>query len=946
MASATHSSVQTHLSATPISAIQRYFEVSLFLLVSTGLLSIVSTGKLDIVSSVVVPAALIFKCFRLFRARGPELSARVATGLVLAYFLFFPVDLWDVSRDLASGAPNPALYAALLAAIHLLLFATLVRLFSARTNRDYAFLTGLAVTSMLGSAILTVETGFLVALAIFLVLAVSTFVALEIRRSAAGAVSPPLESGSPLARQLNRALGLTSILVAFFSLCIGGLIFFLIPRLTMGYLSALNLQPGLMTGFSDNVTLGEIGEIQKNGAVVMHIKVEGDPARAADMHWRGIVFTNFDGKRWYTPEHQQTVLTPDTSGVYWLGSPILAPNDPNRLDYTVLLEPIASDAIFVAPRVRSLSGRFLNEAEFVMANNHRGYLFLDNTGSLSNPSHNVTKVRYEATSILPNFSPGALRSATRDFPAAVTSTYLQLPTLDPRIPKLAQTITASSKTEYDKAANIERYLKTHYAYSLDLTGQPGNDPLAYFLFTKRAGHCEYFAAAMTVMLRSLGIPARYVGGFLGGEYNDVGGDYIIRESDAHTWVEAYFPGFGWITFDPTPPNGEKRSGLFTRLGMYWDWFQFAWSEWVVNYDFNHQFTLAENGLKTSRDWGERARAYYKIKRRQTMDFLLSVDKRLEHSRYFLPSLLVLLVALLVFLRGRNIINYALTRWTIRARQGGHATASLATLEYREMLRLLERRGWKKSPSQTALEFAVAIPAAEISSPVAQLTELYQSARFGDHPVRLDQMNSLLRSIRDSLRNRKQTRTGGPSAFVLLLILGLSWVFPATMRAQEFPKDYIHDNSDWWSYLNEKFERSTQKIEARSFAPTNLEIKGLGSHERDIFALHLHLLGGVTGGLANTSSRDAVSPLIAVLLNPDVRARQDAADALEKITHLESGFGVEENNNAQRTYNAWLSWWFLNEKTAPIFGVENCAAPQALPGTPSALPSKSSAKFPR
>ena len=111
---------------------------------------------------------------------------------------------------MAEGAPNPPLYAALLAAIHLVLFATLVRLYSARTNRDYAFLAVLAVASMLVSAILTVETGFLVALAVFLVLSVSTFVALEIRRSAAGAVSPPLEPGSLTARRLNRALGLTS----------------------------------------------------------------------------------------------------------------------------------------------------------------------------------------------------------------------------------------------------------------------------------------------------------------------------------------------------------------------------------------------------------------------------------------------------------------------------------------------------------------------------------------------------------------------------------------------------------------------------------------------------------------------------------------------------------------------------------------------------------------
>jgi protein-glutamine gamma-glutamyltransferase len=743
-------------SAPPLPAVQRYFEISLFLLVTTGLLAVVSTGKLDLVSTIFVPAALTYKAIRLIRGRGPELSSRVATALVLAYFLFFPADLWVVSRDLSAGAPNPALYAALLAAIHLLLFATLVRLYSARTNRDFAFLTVLAITSMLGSAILTVETGFLIALAIFLVLAVSTFVALEIRRSAAGAVSPPLEAGTPLAHQLSRALGLTSVIVALCALAIGAFIFFLIPRFTMGYLSALNLQPGLMTGFSDNVTLGEIGEIQKNSAVVMRIRVDGDPARASNMHWRGIVFTNFDGKRWFTPDHEQTIITPDSTGVYWLGPPILSPNDPNRFDYTVLMEPMATDAIFVAPRARSLNGRFL-PSDRPLASTHRGYLFIDNTGAVSNPFHNVTKIRYEGVSLLPHFTPAQLRTAPPDFPDVILRTYLQLPALDPRIPKLAQTIVSGSQDEYGKVAKIELYLKTRYAYSLDLTGKPGSDPLAYFLFVKRAGHCEYFAAAMTVMLRSLGIPARYVGGFLSGQYNDVGGDYIVRESDAHTWVEVFFPGYGWITFDPTPPGNDQHNGLFARLGLYWDWFQFAWSEWVVNYDFSHQISLAENVQKSSRDWGERVRAYYQEKQHQVMDYLLALDRRVEASPYFLPSLLILLVALLFFLRGRALVNYVVARWTIRVRHAGHATASLATLEYREMLRLLERVGWKKSPGQTPLEFAAAIPSADVAASVSQLTELYQSARFGSHPVRLDQMSLLLRSLRESLRHRRSLR---------------------------------------------------------------------------------------------------------------------------------------------------------------------------------------------
>jgi protein-glutamine gamma-glutamyltransferase len=741
------------VSPTPLPAVQRYFEISLYLLVCTGVLAVVSTGKLDLASSIIPVVALAYKGLRLWRGRGPELTARVATGLVLAYFLFFPFDLWVLSRNLAHGGPNPSLYSALLAAIHLLLFATLVRLYSARTNRDYAFLGVLAFTSMLASAILTVETSFLISLAGFLVLAVSTFVAREIRRSAAGAVSPPFEAGSPLAQRLNRALGLTSVLVAAGALLIGGVLFFLIPRFTTGYLSAMNLQPTLMTGFTDNVTLGEIGLIKQNPAVVMRIRIEGDPSRAADVHWRGTALTDFDGRRWFTPMHDPTVLSPNSEGEYQLRVSQLAVGKYYPLQYTVLMEAIGTDAIFVAPRLEILRGRFTNEADRPGTRRRSGYLLIDKTGSILNPFHNEVKIRYEATSFLPIVPPAELRKASKDYPETIRDTYLELPPLDPRIAKLAKQITAGSKNDYDRAAEIESYLKTHYGYTLDLRGAPAEDPLANFLFVRRAGHCEYFASAMTIMLRTLEIPARYVTGFLPGEYNDVGGDYIVRASDAHSWVEAYFPGYGWITFNPTPPGDAKHAGLLGRLGLYWDWFQFAWSEWIVNYDFTHQLTVAQNLQKSSHDYGERARRYYQQKQHEALDLLLAVDRRMEASPYFLPTLLVFLVGLLVYLRGRSLIAYFVARLALRTRRGGNLSASLASLEYREMLRLLEKRGWKKTPSQTALEFAAGIPAPELAGTVAQFTELYQSARFGDHPAPVNQMSELLRSIRNSMRVR-------------------------------------------------------------------------------------------------------------------------------------------------------------------------------------------------
>ncbi len=732
-------------------AVERYFEVSLYLLVAIGVLAIISTGKLDVFSTVAPAAALVYKGIRIHRGLGPELSSRAATWCVLGYFLFFPLDLWVLSRGLAVGAPNPPLYAALLAAIHLVIFATVIRLYSARTNRDFAFLAVLAVASMLVSAILTVETGFLIALAAFLVLSVSTFVALEIRRSAAGAVSPPLEVDSTAAHKLNRALGITSALVACSVLILGLLIFLLIPRFTTGYLGALNLQPSLMTGFSDNVALGEIGELKKNTAVVMRIRVDGDPARASDIHWRGIVLTNFDGSRWFTPAQDQTVVMPNPDGDYWFESPRLDRENFYSLHYTVLMEPIATDAIFVAPRVASLRGRFGNEVSLPDAWLRRGLLFVDRTGSIFNSAHNNVKLRYEGLSYLPIIQPSDLRRAPSAFPETVPAAYLQLPVLDPRIPKLAADVTASSKNEYDKASAIRSYLISHYSYTLDLSGSHGTDPLANFLFVRRAGHCEYFASAMTVMLRSVGIPARYVTGFLPGEYNDLGGDYIIRESDAHSWVEVYFPTYGWVTFDPTPSGNENHTGLLSRMGLYWDWLQLTWGEWIINYDFSHQLTLGQNIHQSSRGWSDRVREIYHQKEEATMRSLLALDRRAEASPYLLPAVLIFLIGVFLAMRGRSIIRYAVARWALRAKRGGNLTASLAALEYAEMLRMLEARGWKKSLSQTPLEFAAVIPA-NLSAPILQLTEIYLSARFGSHPAPIERMSSLLRLIKSTLRS--------------------------------------------------------------------------------------------------------------------------------------------------------------------------------------------------
>ena len=143
--------------------------------------------------------------------------------------------------------------------------------------------------------------------------------------------------------------------------------------------------------------------------------------------------------------------------------------------------------------------------------------------------------------------------------------------IDRRIQRLAREMAAGYTSELARARAIERRLRSDYGYTLELPSREVADPLAYFLFTRKKGHCEYFASSMTVMLRSLGIPARLATGFQSGIYNPLTDFWVVRASDAHTWVEAWIPGYGWTTFDPTPPDPNPQAlSLVTKLGLYLD----------------------------------------------------------------------------------------------------------------------------------------------------------------------------------------------------------------------------------------------------------------------------------------------------------------------------------------------------------------------------------------
>jgi hypothetical protein len=738
--SATSSSVQL----SPLPA-ERFFQGSLLLLIGSSIATLIATGKVDPIASVFAALAMIYKAYRWWKREQPELSHRVATFLVLGYLGLFPFDVLLFSRAYVSSSPNPALYAALLGAVHFLLFVMMVRLYSATTDRDAFFLSILAFAGILAAAILTIDTLFLVMFFVFLLFGVATFVGMELRRGGRGATTAAIVSPAQ-EKRLARALTAAAVSVALGAIAIGGTLFFFFPRFSAGYLGRASMQPSLMSGFSDNVELGQIGEIKKNPAVVMRVKT-GAPVGYARLRWRGIALTTFDGKRWSTPNHRQPItLAPNVIGQISVADPEQNLNEPGtELSYEALVEPMATDAIFVAPNAVSILGGFNGESPNPM-NVRRAYVFRDFTGSLSNPFRNYAPVRYFGVSRLPTLQPAKLRAASTDYPEVVRETYLQLPQLDKRILPFTQTVTARATNPYDKAVAIENYLRTRFAYTLDLTGNVDKDPLATFLFKTRAGHCEYFASAMAIMLRAIGIPSREVNGFLPGEYNDLGGDYIVRASDAHSWVEAYFPGTGWVTFDPTPASNEQ-SGFMSRLGLYIDWMELNWNEWVINYDFAHQVQMAQNMQRNTRNWTEAVRNWFTLQELRGKQKLKSWLDRSGDITFAFPVALAILLVLLRY----DVLGLAVRKlrfnMQLRGPSRGAANPQLASRLYSELLRLLAKRGFARKDSQTALEFAGAVSEPRLAPAVREFTQIYAQARFGGAACDTERLRGLLAQIR-------------------------------------------------------------------------------------------------------------------------------------------------------------------------------------------------------
>jgi transglutaminase-like putative cysteine protease len=697
---------------------ERFFQWSLYLMVVVGFAALMGTNRLDLPSLALVLPPLLLRGIFLLMRKTVLIPERWASALTILYFAFYAADYFYFSESFLS------------ATVHLVLFSMVIKIFSVRRDRDLLYLAVLSFLMVLSAAVLTVDTLFLLTFSLFILVSIATFISMEMRRSEREAIVAGLSQRQDV--QFHSSLAAISTILGVLTLAGAALIFFILPRVnSSGYLRNLGVQSSIMSGFSQEVDLGGIGRIQQSNNVVMHVTIL-DGKLPDDVKWRGITLASFDGRRWYNPIDLPTVhgmpldLTRISNFAYYSDDSV--PHLPN-LSYRVVMEPTGLNLFFLAPVPLKLTGDYRT-------------LEIRSDGSIFNlrPSASYSSGESEGAQAIGGYyaeadtrnpEPYVRQSNSRNYPPHVSVLYLQLPRLDPRIPQLARQITADADSNYQRARAVEQYLHNNFGYTLELPEEREADPLAHFLFERKKGHCEYFASSMTILLRTLGIPARVVNGFRGGEYNDLTGSYVVRERDAHSWVEAYFPEYGWVTFDPTPagPSSGPATG-WSRFSLYMDAAQQLWREWIINYDFSHQMHLRTEISTKTGNAQSHFRAWLWAKYRRIVALTSEWQRRLERLSPAEMALCCLLVGLLLAL------PFLPKAWRTFQRQRMLRNPELAprtsaSFWYMRMLKMMARRGVKKNSFQTAEEFAASISDPLLQHDVALFTEYYERARFNE-----------------------------------------------------------------------------------------------------------------------------------------------------------------------------------------------------------------------
>ena len=685
-----------------------YFRGFSYAMIAVAMLALVLAGGLSVSLALLFHVVMIASW--LLENTKWQLPERYGLGIVLLSIPLFYLD-WQYQKTI--GEPTERLGVTALA--HLIVFLSAVKLLQVKKDRDWVFLYLISFFEVLLAAGLSFSPVFLGTLTLYLLCGLSAVTAFEIqkaRRSLAHTETrllvPPdsrvFKKSGQRSWHTSEAARLpfvaVALLILIFVLALP--LFLIAPRSGAAALTRTGGPAPNFIGFSENVTLGQIGTLKQSEEIVMRVRVENSqPLR--ELRWRGVALDEFTGAGWRKSAQARQV------------DPVLPERGFFKIDttealhrlttQTFFLEPLESSVLFAAPRVVALQG----DLPFVR---------VDEEGSVQSRRHGFERIMYKALSDTTEPRMDQLRNDLRPLPVSYYR-YLQLPEkLDPRVHQLAMTVIlhANASNRYDAAKAIESHLQREYPYSFDMKAS-GPDPLADFLFNVKTGHCEYFASAMVVMLRTHGIASRVVNGFLPGEYNDAAGAYTVRQSDAHSWVEVYFPETrSWVTFDPTPSAGRTetvRTGLTAQLQKYGEALELLWFQYVVGYDKQEQRSLASSIHNRVFDYGRIASNMLNTMSRYLTGNVLAVA----------AGVTAFALALLLILFGQRIWSWTRARIT---QSSGDGRALSNVKFYERLISLMEQRGVSRDQHLTPLEFANTLR----SNEVMVITRAYNRVRYG------------------------------------------------------------------------------------------------------------------------------------------------------------------------------------------------------------------------
>ncbi|MBM7117130.1 transglutaminase TgpA family protein [Archangium primigenium] len=547
-----------------------------------------------------------------------------------------------------------------------------------------------------GGAALSGELLFAVCLLAFAVLACLSL--------GLAVVESSVPAGEPVpVRAVMRPLGRGTVVAM-----VGAMAFFVfIPRLNWN-MGVRRASPGLGTatsGFSDTVRLGGSGTLKSNPRVVLRARLKPDPqSERLSSYWVGRTYDTFDGVEWTT-----------------LG----APSRRNRTRVT--LRPGAEKQVY-------------QRIELLPAYGSRTLIALETPAKLGNAlAHTATGDRrtqlreqggdelrfvddglgysYEVYSVPPgtDTDPGKMNEQETD-------QLLALPeTLDPRVEELARRVVGDEKDPLAAAQKLSAWLQREYQYTLELGGDVA-DPLRDFLFVRKAGHCEHFATALTVMLRTQGFESRLATGFFGGER--VGDEYMVRAGDAHAWTHVLVPGRGFVTVDATPADfrtNQSSKVLETLVSLY-ESMEAMWRNAVVDYSFRDQMDFVRGLTRPPRDPSGKPMA-----------------------RSALPPFRAWVTAAAV-----GLALYGLVR--VLSRRRARPTRQEATRFVDAVERLLARAGLPPREGETLEDVSARLSreAHPLAPLLATLTRRYLEARFGQRPLASGESARLLAELKQAL----------------------------------------------------------------------------------------------------------------------------------------------------------------------------------------------------